>query len=142
MFRPFPPGRLPGSGQWIALFHFPRALDHEGTGNYNKLLPYKFIIILISSEKKNNSKTKRLEQVFPSVFSCLKFDIRGHALSLCRKMTLQLYTKCWWKAYTEVPVTIPRVPGTFLARFQVCRPSANTENSRRMGEQPLVPRVQ
>ena len=34
-----------------------------------------FIIILISSEKKknnnNNNKTNRLEQVFPSVFSCL-----------------------------------------------------------------------
>ena len=91
MFRPFPPGHLPGSGQWIALFHFPRALDHEGTGNYNKLLPYKFIIILISSEKKNNSKTKRLEQVLPSVFSCLKFGIRGHALFVSENDITTIY---------------------------------------------------
>ena len=41
-FGPFPPGHLPGSGQWIALFHFPSALEHEGAGNYNKLLLYKF----------------------------------------------------------------------------------------------------
>ena len=45
------------------------------------------------------------------------------------------------------------MPETFLARFPVsvkslclrpkmCRPSANTENSRRTREKPLVPRVE
>ena len=43
--------------------------------------------------------------------------------------------------------SLPWVPETFLARFgfglrpKTCRPSANTENSRRTREKPLVPRV-
>ena len=39
-----------------------------------------------------------------------------------------LYTTCWWKVYTEVNVTIPWVPETFLAR---------RENSRRTREHYL-----
>ena len=42
-------------------------------------------------------------------------------------------------------VRLPWVPETFLARFglrpKMCRPSANTENSRRTREKPLVPRL-
>ena len=42
--------------------------------------------------------------------------------------------------------SLPWVPETFLARFPVsvkktCRPSANTETSRRTLEKPVVPRV-
>ena len=92
-----------------------------------------FIIILISSKKNNNNKTNRLEQVFSGgegvVFSLTSVDC------LRRKTTL-LYTECWWKVYTEVKVTIPWVPETFLARFQ-CGPSANTENFRRTREHYL-----
>ena len=39
-----------------------------------------------------------------------------------------LYTTCWWKVYTEVNVTIPWVPETFLAR---------SENSHRTREHYL-----
>ena len=59
-----------------------------------------------------------------------------HSLCVGKQHAL-LYTTCWWKEYTEVNVTIPWVPETFLARFQVCRPSANTENSRRTREHYL-----
>ena len=38
-------------------------------------------------------------------------------------------------------LVVPWVPETFLARFPMCWPSANTENSRRTREKPLVPRV-
>ena len=59
--------------------------------------------------------------------------------------------------FVGVRVMLPWVPETFLARFPVlsslysdpplvaskmCRPSANTENSRGAREKPLVPRVE
>jgi len=62
--------------------------------------------------------------------------------------------------WIDVHTDLPWMPATFLARFPVsvksfivtraksfwprpktCRPSANTENSRRTREKPLVPRV-
>ena len=51
----------------------------------------------------------------------------------------------------EINATLPWVSETFLAQFpvsvqsdprpKICRPSANTENSRRTREKPLVLRV-
>ena len=48
----------------------------------------------------------------------------------------------------QAPCLVPWMPETFLARFPVfrflskmCRPSANTENSRCTREKPLAPRV-
>ena len=87
-------------------------------------------------------------------------NITGLIIPTDWRQTIGLFTSLVEDLNSWLPWTIkssyrlPWVPETFLARFPVsvaargfgllpemCRPSANTENSRRTREKPLVPRV-
>ncbi|CAH3111707.1 unnamed protein product [Porites lobata] len=69
-------GHLPGSGQWIALFHFPSALDHEGTEN----VEWQKIESEFSVEAKSGTWSLLLHGLTFMTVACHSLFVWGNAL--------------------------------------------------------------
>ena len=129
---------------WLSEFDFPAFFILRGRDTHTE---YKFSAVIVSGRHDLPS--------YARAFSLTYFEMLNSSLRLNKGFRLFIFSKVLdlhnYKRFSWLSVNVT-VSCNILSRWaqlisvlslrpKMCRPSANTENSRRTREKPLVPRV-